>query len=325
MKLREYLPSKAVTLCFLGIGGLLFFSAEAFAGAGSQIILTFAFLYMLLILLWLLISYLLEREKIARLEKLIRELPEKYLLGEVLPPPTNSVERQYYRVMKEMSRSAVGAARQAVREKEEYCDYVESWIHEIKTPLTACSLILANGGDRRKLKTELKRADNLTENILYYARMRTAEKDTQIKRFRTADVIEEAVKSQMELLIAAGIRVETRGDFPVYSDDKALCFMVKQLLINTAKYCPGCLIQITAKNGTITVQDDGIGIPSHEIKRVTERGFTGTNGRKTSGSTGMGLYLVRELCGKLDIKLDIESVQGSYTKISFIFRNLTKV
>lgn len=325
MKLGEYLPSKLVTLCFLGIGGLLFCSVSAFAGAGIPIILTFAFLYVLLIILWLLVSYLLERRKIVRLEKLIKELPEKYLLGEVLPPPTNSVERQYYRVMKEMSRSAVGAAKQAMREKEEYCDYVESWIHEIKTPLTACSLILANGGDVRKLKTELKRADNLTENILYYARMRTAEKDTQIKKFRTADVIEEAVKSQMELLIAARIRVETQGDFSVCSDDKALCFMVKQLLINAAKYCPGCLIQITAENGTITVRDDGIGIPSHEIKRVTERGFTGTNGHKTVGSTGMGLYLVRELCEKLDIELKIESVQGSYTKISFAFRNLTKV
>lgn len=110
-----------------------------------------------------------------------------------------------------------------------------------------------------------------------------------------------------------------------YSDDKALCFIIKQLLINAAKYCPGCLIQITAEDGIITVQDNGIGIPAHELKRVTERGFTGTNGRKAASSTGMGLYIVRELCEKLDIDLKIESVQGSYTKISLSFRNLTKV
>lgn len=325
MKFGEYAFSKMVTLCFLGIGGLLFASASAFAGATIEIILIFVLLYILLILFWLMVSYLLERRKIMGIEKLIRELPEKYLLGEVLSRPTNIVERQYYHIMKEMSRSAVGVAEQAIREKEEYCDYVESWIHEIKTPLTACSLILANGGDVRKLKTELKRADNLTENILYYARMRTAEKDTQIKKFKVSAVIEEAVKSQMELLIASKIRVETQGDFCVYSDDKALCFMIKQFLINAAKYCPGCLIQITAEDGKITVKDNGIGIPAHELKRVTERGFTGTNGRKTAGSTGMGLYIVRELCEKLDIELKIESVQGSYTKILLAFRNLTKV
>lgn len=325
MKFGEYLSSKLVTLCFLGIGGLMFISISVFAGATSQIIFVFSLLYILLILLWLIVSYALEYRKIMRLEKLIDELPDKYLLGEVLNIPTTSVERQYYRIMKEISRSAIGVAEQAIRDKEEYCDYVESWIHEIKTPLTACALILANGGDVRKLKTELKRADNLTENILYYARMRTAEKDTQIKRFHTSDVIEKAVKSQMELLIASKIRVETQGDLSVYSDEKALCFILKQLLINTAKYCPGCLVQITAENGTITVQDNGIGIPSHEIKRVTERGFTGTNGRKTSGSTGMGLYIVHELCEKLDIELKIESVQGSYTKIYLYFRNLTKV
>lgn len=78
--------------------------------------------------------------------------------------------------MKTISRSAIGVAEQALRDKEDYCAYVESWIHEIKTPLTACSLILANGADTRKLRRELKNADNLTENILYYARMRGAQK-----------------------------------------------------------------------------------------------------------------------------------------------------
>ena len=324
MRFGEYLPSKFVTLCFLGIGGLFFGSAFVFVGVETQIVLIFSLMYLLFIGLWLSVSYYLDLRKVKKLEKLINQMPDKYLLGEVLPPPTDVLERQYYRIMKEMSRSAVGVAEGAIREKDEYCDYVESWIHEIKTPLTACSLILANGGDGRKLKTELKRADNLTENILYYARMRSAEKDTQIKKVRVSGVIDEAIKSQMELLIAAKISVETDGDFEVYTDSKALCFILKQLLINCAKYCPGCTIKITAENGKITVYDNGIGIPSHEVKRGTERGFTGTNGRKTSGSTGMGLYIVSQLCEKLDIELEIQSVSGSYTKIDLSFRTLTK-
>lgn len=323
--------SKLVTLCFLGMGGLSLGMILAVAGAGAALIGLLAVTYLAIILLWLLTTGLLEEKRIKKLEKLLKNLPETYLLGEVLPGPADAVEKRYFRIMKELSRSAVGIAEQARREKEEYCDYVESWIHEMKTPLTACSLILDNGGDVRKLRRELKRADNLTESILYYARLRTIEKDVKIRQFPAADVVGEAVKSQMELLIGAGISVETKGNFSIYSDPKSVCFMLKQLLINCAKYCPGCRITIQAHDGVISVRDNGPGIPAHELRRVTERGFTGSDAKaaanvgqasgKASGGTGMGLYIVKELCNHLKISLKIESVVGEFTCISLKFEN----
>ena len=325
MKFREYLASKAVTLCFLGIGGILFGAGAAATSIGIHTIFLFAVLYLCITAAWLTTSFLMERRRLSTLEMLIAELPEKYLLGEVIAKPADPLALRYYRILQEISRSAVGVTERARRDKEDYCDYVESWIHEIKTPLTACNLILANGGDSKKLRQELKRADNLTENILYYARLHTAEADTQIKQFQVAETIGQAVKSQMELLIAANIRVETVGDFSVYSDHQALCFILKQLLINAAKYCPGCRVAVTAENGVITVEDNGIGIPSHELRRVTQRGFTGTNGRRLGGSTGMGLYIVSELCKQLDISLDIQSEQGQYTRVCLRFENLTNL
>lgn len=325
MKFRTYLSAKAITLCFLFLGSLLTGSVLLFANVNSSLIILLESLFFCLVFGWMAVGYLSERSKLERLEKIIQELPDSYLLGEVLPAPTNAVERRYYRIMKTVSCSAVGLAEQVGREKEEYCDYVESWIHEMKTPLTACSLILANDGDICKLKRELKRADNLTETILYYAKLRTVEKDTQIRKFQVATVIERAIKSQMELLIAAKIAVETKGDFIVYSDSNALCFILKQFLVNCAKYCPGCQICIYADKGKITVEDNGIGIPSHELRRVTERGFTGSNGRKTGGSTGMGLYIVQELCNRLEISMKIEAVQNAFTRITLSFDNLTKL
>lgn len=355
MSVREYLASKAVTLCFLGMGGILFAGIMLMAGTGTELVGVFAAAYLTLITSWLLVGGMMESRRIRALEKLMEELPEKYLLGEVLPQPADGVEKRYFRVMQELSRSAVGIAQQAMREKEEYCDYVESWIHEIKTPLTACSLILSNDGDAYKLRRELKRADNLTESILYYARLRTAERDVKIREFAVAQVMGEAVKSQMELLVAAGISVEIEGDFAVSSDPKSLAFMLKQLLINCAKYCPGCRVQMTAKDRVIHVLDDGPGIPSHELPRVTERGFTGSGGAgkgsgtgnklgteknsetdgsgaagdgfsvgkeygmKPEGGTGMGLYIVSELCARLGIKLQIRSVQGEFTCVSLFF------
>lgn len=324
---RNTLQSRAVTLCFLGMGGLLFGVILAAAGTEGALMGLLAAAYVTVILLWLTVSGLLEQRRIGRLERLIEELPEKYLLGEVLPRPVNSVERHYFRIMGEVSRSCVGYAEQARREKEEYCDYVESWIHEMRTPLTACFLILDNGGDRRKLRQELKRADNLTESILYYARLRTVEKDIKIRTFSAADIVEEAVKSQTELLMGAGIRVETEGDFRVSSDEKSLCFILKQLLINCAKYCPGCDIRIRAEEGSISVRDNGPGIPAHELSRVTERGFTGSHVKRTektprSGGTGMGLYIVKELCARLGLTLEIRSEKGAFTCVTLTFDSL---
>ena len=318
MKFREFFRSK-------GMGGIIMTVFLLYSKVPWGFIGVAIGFFALLVVCWLVCSYLVERSKLNHLLQLQQQLTEPYLLGELLPLPNNLVERQYYEVMKTISRSAIGIVEQSVREKEEYCDYVESWIHEIKTPLTACSLILANDADPRKLKRELKRADNLTESILYYARMRSVERDNQIQRFQVAPVINEAVKSQMELLIAANVSIDVSGDFMVYSDQKPLCFILKQLLINSAKYSPGCHIAITANNGTITVEDNGIGIPKHELGRVTERGFTGTNGRKLGGSTGMGLYLVKELCDQLEISLEIQSEPSKYTRISFTFPNLTKM
>lgn len=122
--------------------------------------------------------------------------------------------------------------------------------------------------------------------------------------------------------MAAKIRVEAEGDFAVYSDPKAFGFILKQLLINCAKYCPGCLIKIRAEHGIVTVEDDGIGIPSYELRRVMDRGFTGTNGRKIGGSTGMGLYIVWELCERLEIDIQIESAEGEYTRVILSFQNM---
>ena len=323
MSFLEYVSSKLITLCFLGIGGIVFGMAGALADAGASLLLFLAACYLLTIFSWLFISFWNEKRKLKKLELFIAKLPEKYLLAETLPTPADPLQQRYFQIMKEISRSAVGKTQELLHRQEEYCDYVENWIHEIKTPLTACSLILEGSRDIKKLQTELKKADNLTETILYYVRMRTLEKATKIQRFSMADVIEEAVKSQMELLIASKIRVEANGDFTAYSDPKAICFLLKQLLINCAKYCPGCLVKITAAKGAFSVEDNGIGIPSHELRRVTDRGFTGTNGKKFGNSTGMGLYIVRGLCESLDIDMQIDAKPDEYTKLTFTFRNRT--
>lgn len=325
MSFRKFLSSKALTLCFLGLGYLGLTVYLLMWGITPALWFFFSILFSGLVLLWILAEFLRLNSRLKKLHRLLDGISDPYLAGEVLPEPSDSVERAYFLLMRRVSRSAIEQTEEARREKEEYCRYVESWIHEIKTPLTACSLMLDNQAEPRKLRRELKRAENLTDTILYYARMRTPWKDMKPEEVSLEQLSREAVQSQTALLIFAGISVEVTGEAVVFTDRKNLLFMVKQLLINCAKYCPGCRIRITAREGQLTVRDNGIGIPDHEVARATERGFTGSNGRRLGTSTGMGLYLVDCLCQNMGIRLAIRSREGCYTEISFQFPSLTKM
>lgn len=318
MSFRDYLAAKAVPLCAAGIGGLYLLLVSYLCGLPLSLILILLLSAVLAAAFCTAAGWRRTDRRLNMLKNRLRELPEKYLIGETLDRPADAVELEYYLLMKEISRSAIGAVEQARADKQDYCDYVESWVHEIKTPLTACSLILANGGDPAKLRRELRRADNLTETILTYAKLGTAEKDTQISLTGLRGVCDQAVREEMELLIAADIGVAVDGEGSAYTDPKLLVFILKQLLINCAKYCTGCQVRITLAEGLLSFGDNGPGIPAHELKRVTERGFTGAAGRSHGQSTGMGLYIVSELCKKLNIGLEITSEEGRFTR--FVLR-----
>ena len=318
MSFRDYIGTKAVSLCMAAIGGLYLLLVCYVCGIPLSLLLVLLLSGAVVLLLCLAAGWRRADRRLRMLRSRLDAMPEKYLIGETLPRPRDAVELQYHLLMREISRSAIGAVEQARAEKQDYCDYVESWVHEIKTPLTACALILANGGDPAKLRRELRRADNLTETILAYARLRTAEKDTQISAVGLRAACDQAVREEMELLIAANISVFIEGEATVYTDPKLLVFILKQLLINCAKYCPGCRVDISLGERSLTFSDNGSGIPAHELKRVTERGFTGSAGRARGESTGMGLYIVSELCKTLNIAMEIASEEQRFTR--FVFR-----
>ena len=321
MSLWKYVCAKAVPLCTAAMAGLYLLLVGWLCAIPLSLLLILLLSGALVLLFCVLVGWRRTDRRLRALRRRLDALPEKYLIGEMMERPRDAVELEYYLLMKEISRSAIGAVEQARSEMEDYCDFVERWVHEIKTPLTACSLILANGGEPAKLRRELRRADNLSETILTYAKLRTAEKDTQIAPANLRAACDQAIREEMELLIAADISVSIDGAAEVYTDAKRVVFILKQLLINCAKYCPGCRIQIVLEAGRLIFEDDGPGIPAHELARVTERGFTGSAGRSRGGSTGMGLYIVSKLCEALNISLEIASEEGRYTRFSFRFPN----
>lgn len=76
------------------------------------------------------------------------------------------------------------------------------------------------------------------------------------------------------------------------------------------KYAPGGRVTVYARGQDLVVEDNGVGIPTEDLPRIFEKGFTGGNGRLEGRSTGIGLYLCREICRRLGHTLSVESQPG---------------
>ena len=261
------------------------------------------------------------RRRLAELKAIMEGLDQKQLFAECAPKPEGLWERELFALMHQSGQAMVGAVSEAQAAQREYREYVEQWVHEIKTPITAARLISRTVGPdtRRRLERELAQIDAHVERALFYARAESPEKDLQ---------------SHRALLIQSGVRVETRDlDQRVYTDGKWVCFLLGQLLQNAARYRSAQpVVTLSARalgrRVELTVEDNGIGIPAHELPRIFDRGFTGSNGRSRGGSTGMGLYLARRLAAALEIELRAASEEGKGTRMTLLFparENLSKL
>ena len=123
----------------------------------------------------------------------------------------------------------------------------------------------------------------------------------------------------------------------VHADPKWLAFVIGQVLVNAAKYQGekdgGGRVRIwavreeTGLDAWVTrlaIADDGVGIPAADVGRVFDKGFTGENGRRFARSTGMGLYLVRELCAKMGVDAWLESEEGVGTTVCLDFPDMVE-
>ncbi len=197
----------------------------------------------------------------------------------------------------------------------EYREYIELWVHEIKTPISAAMLTCENNGYTYVLH-ELHRIDRYVEQALFYARSSSVEKDYIIKQIDLKKLIGDLLKKNASFLISNKIKVIPKTEGKVYSDSKWLMFILQQLIDNAVKYNAKTLY-FTYIDRTLTVEDDGIGIQPQDLPRIFDRGFTGENGRINAKSTGMGLYLCKELCKKLGLKISASSQNGVEFSIVF--------
>ncbi|MFD0673206.1 sensor histidine kinase [Cohnella sp. GCM10027633] len=275
------------------------------------------FLYALLLALLALALFLLYRYRINLRAVRNRDADE---------PEPLSLEAEAYRDALEEARIAhIRELNDVQAKQKEYYDFIVSWFHEIKTPISVLRLMQQTEFDPRGAEEEVSRIEHYVDQALYYAKLDSFNQDYEIVNCDLEQLTKEAVKAHAKSFISRKVRI--RLDVPetiVQTDPKWLLFILNQLLSNSLKY--------TAENGEISiaslttsgekrlvVRDDGIGIVAADLPRVFNRGFTGVNGRTHAKSTGMGLYLAQELARKLGHNLSCESVAGAYTAMSIHF------
>lgn len=215
---------------------------------------------------------------------------------------------------------------QATKASEDYERYVETWIHEIKTPIAASRLVLSRlrGPEATALRQELESIERYVEQILYYARSQNLSSDYTIRELPLDEVVREACKRNQNLLIASGATplIDVSPDHRAFTDRSWLIFILGQLLSNAAKYGAKTIRITSSKQGEGTsgrilleVADDGVGIPEADMPRIFDQGFVGMNGRAEGSATGMGLYLCARLCEAMGIGIDAYSEEGRGTRI----------
>ena len=280
----------------------------------------------LVLLVGLFLTYWKRDRQMRQLLDMAEQLSERYLISEVMELPEQAEDQVYYRLLKMSGKSMLEQISEVKRERLEYKEYIEQWIHEIKTPITAMKLLCENHRTdwTKELLVELEKTNRFTEQALYFARSEYTEKDYSVREIALAQIVHQAIADNKYLLLQSGMRLEVEEiQDTVYSDEKWVRFILNQLIANAVKYRAGQpVLRFSAcrqqDQVVLMVEDNGIGISPADLPRIFEKGFTGQNGRIVHQSTGIGLYLCKRLCEKLGIGISANS-EGKGTTISLSF------
>ena len=320
---KNHLPLIALNL--LGALALSLFLLAT--GNAIQTVLFILITWMLVLILCLTICYLSRKKQLDKLLEMAGQLKERYLIPEVMQKPDRAEEQVFYQLLKMSEKSMLERIGEVERERGEYRAYIEQWVHEVKTPITALKLLCENNRSpfSRDVLAELENINRYTEQALYYARSEHTEKDYSIREMNLADVVHGAIADNKYLLRQCDMAITVDDLEPVvYADDKWVRFILNQIISNAVKYRPPqhpALRIFTERSDDqvlLSIADNGIGIPESDLPRIFEKGFTGQNGRTIHSSTGIGLYLCKRLCDKLGIGLAASSSdKGTTITLSF--------
>jgi len=272
-------------------------------------------------------EYLVRSRYYNRLNKTLESMDQKQYIASLLEVPNFAEAEVLCEVLKQVTKAMNDELASYKISQDEYREYIETWIHEIKIPISCIDLICKNNRNdiTKRISEETVRVDSYIEQALYYARSKNVASDYNIKRLSLDSLVKSAVKKHSKQLIGCGAQVKLDNlDHMVYADEKWLDFIIGQIIANCIKYKKDALTlwffaSENQENMILFIRDNGIGISENDLLRVFEKGFTGENGRAFAKSTGIGLYLCKELCKKMYLGLEAQSSVGHGTTMKITF------
>lgn len=331
MRFKEYLKDKIIYISLLVFAVitieilLIPYDMQIFIKIYVAVAIIAAFL------IGFLVEYYSKKNYYDTVKSRIRELQEEYLIMEVLPKADFTEANILEDAIRDIGKSMLENVNKYKYLQEDYKDFIELWIHEIKIPIATSKMIVENNKNEitASINEELDKIDNYTEQALFYARSNTVEKDYIVRKIQLKEIVNASILKNKAQLIQNKISIDTKNlDETVCTDSKWCIFIINQIIKNSIKYSKNADRQIEIygerkkENIILYIKDNGIGIKESEITRVFEKGFTGENGRITGKkSTGIGLYLCKKLCDKLCIGLELNSKKDEGTEVKLIFPN----
>ena len=330
MKFRDFIKEKMILI--IGIV-LAVISVEILLLAyrvGILVRLYVAIITVFVVIFAILIEYKRKKDFYNQLIRNMESLKEKYLISEIIKTP-NFVEGKLLKeILQDTGKSMLENVNYYKNIQEDYKEYIELWIHEVKIPIAASKLIIENNKNEvtKSIDEELDKVENYTEQALYYARSNAVEKDYIITKTNLKEIINGVILKNKTTLLneKVSIYISNLELEEVYTDSKWATFIINQIIQNSIKYSrrDNKKIEIWSKTKNdkviLYIKDNGIGINQGELTRVFDRGFTGDNGRIIGKkSTGIGLYLCKKLCDKLGLGIELNSEKKIGTEVRIIF------
>lgn len=332
MKFSGYLRDKGIAVfimaAVLAVNGMLM----VFLETAPVVILVTEALFAVGYAAVLLTDYIPKRKYYRELEETLDQIEEKTYLAEMIERPHFYEGRIVHKIIKKEEKYLNDIIAGQQSEMMEYYDYAQMWVHEVKTPIAVSKLIVENHKNETtlSLEEEINKIEFYVEQMLYYAKCASVEKDYKIERLSLRQVTASVLKKQSKIIIGKGVWPKLMNlDYEVLSDDKWLGFIIEQIVLNSVKYrAKDRKPEITfsaekeKKHVRFDIRDNGIGIARSDLENVFQKGYTGENGRAFKKSTGMGLYLCRQLCLKMGIQIEIDSSEGEWTCVTLTLQSV---
>ena len=239
MKFRDFLKEKLyyiILLAFILISSdilLMIYNISLFMVLYITIVPILGFL------ICLIIEYNIKNSFYKRLEKQMAELDEKYLISEIVQNPNFIEGKILINTIQDIDKSMLENVNKYKHLTEDYKEYIELWIHEIKIPIATSKLIIENNKSKetKSIDEELGKIENFVEQVLYYARSNNVEKDYYISKTKLSEIVNSAILKNKNILLSNKINLEIGDiDKQVVTDSKWTIFILNQIIQNSVKY-----------------------------------------------------------------------------------------